>query len=82
MSGQQFEEGGATRCVGCGAQFIAGEPMHCLRVATYNADGSNEQVRLEHRCRECSELLAWALWPEDYGPCPHIPMRTPSRRLS
>jgi len=53
------------RCVACGAEIIGGEPLHELKV---HYRGS---ITIEHRCRECIETLASALWPEDFGPCPY-----------
>jgi hypothetical protein len=54
-----------TVCVDCGAEIIAGEPPHELKVHR------GAQTWIEFRCRECADNLAWALWPEDFGPCPY-----------
>jgi hypothetical protein len=62
-----------TRCVDCGGAIVYGEP-HRLRVH------SGGVTRVETRCRECAERLAWVCWPEeDFGPCPHPPRRTAGR---
>jgi hypothetical protein len=53
------------KCVGCGAEMVAGEPFQETRVS-YKGERW-----IELRCRQCSDDLAWAFWPEDYGPFPH-----------
>jgi hypothetical protein len=52
------------RCVDCGAEVLHGQ-LHEMRVR------KGEKAWIERRCRECADKLAWALWPEDYGPCPY-----------
>jgi hypothetical protein len=57
--------GSSLYCIDCGAQVLAGEPLHEMKVH------ANGQEWIDHRCRECIEHLSWGMWNEDWGPCPY-----------
>ena len=52
------------RCVDCRGLIVYG-PRHDTRVS------SGGESWVETRCLVCSNALAWACWPEDWGPYPH-----------
>ena len=58
-------------CTDCKGEIILGE-THELRIMKTNADGSLRIDRIEYRCWQCSEDLAWMMWDEEeMGPFPH-----------
>lgn len=64
------------RCATCGGVVVYGEPAHAMTITM------NGETRIEHRCRECAEELARDLWPDDWGPCPYLPMMKATGKLS
>ena len=52
------------KCVDCGAEIVFGEP-HEMRVT------NSDEEHVEIRCQLCIADYAWAIWPEDWGPCPY-----------
>ena len=53
------------QCVDCRAEVTHGAAFHKMEVHR----GSKTWTEL--RCLSCAEYLAWAMWPEDFGPCPY-----------
>jgi hypothetical protein len=52
-------------CCDCNGRLIYGAPLHKRKWQRGDRNG------VEYRCQHCSEVLAIALWPEDFGACPH-----------
>ena len=61
------------RCIDCKGEVIYGEPFHQSRATSYSKIGV--ETVTEYRCHECSDQYARDLWPDDFGPCPHLRMK-------